>query len=410
MPVLALCRWPHLITGLVIGLAGPLAITVSGCREGAQRDADALLQEAREKLATDHRTVVFDVQGSVTGGMLTLRGEIQNASLKEDLLKYLKKHGHFTVVESLMVLPDPALGTRTYGVVSLSVANIRTSPDHGAEMGTQAILGTPVKVLKKRHGWFYVQTPDEYLGWTDDPVVRMDDSSYRAWTDRPKVIVTAPFGWVREAPSDNSQPVSDVVAGSLLAVVGKGRTHYELDYPDGRRGFLPLREGAPFDHWLSVTHDTPESIVATAKQYKGVPYLWGGTSAKGMDCSGFTKTVYFLNGVLLPRDADQQASVGDPVEVAGGIPEFRAGDLLFFGRRASEGKGERVTHVAISLGGARFIHASGDVHMNSLSPADTDFSNYRSESFLRARRIIGAGEASGVRRLLTIPYYRTNEP
>ena len=138
--------------------------------------------------------------------------------------------------------------------------------------------------------------------------------------------------------------------------------------------------------------DTPETILATARRFFGVPYFWGGTSAKGMDCSGFTKTVFFLNGVLLPRDASQQVFVGEPVDTTGGI-DLRPGDLLFFGFRATAERKERVTHVGISLGGKRFIHASTDVRVNSLAPADTDYSQHREQMFLRARRIIGAGPA-----------------
>jgi cell wall-associated NlpC family hydrolase len=128
-----------------------------------------------------------------------------------------------------------------------------------------------------------------------------------------------------------------------------------------------------------------------------------------MDCSGFTKTVYYLNGVLLPRDADQQAAVGDSISLPGGKIDLQPGDLLFFGSRATAGAKEHVTHVAISLGGARFIHSSTDVHTNSLSPDDPGYSEFRSASFLCARRIIGAGEPSGVRRLASIPYYRGYE-
>jgi gamma-D-glutamyl-L-lysine dipeptidyl-peptidase len=182
-----------------------------------------------------------------------------------------------------------------------------------------------------------------------------------------------------------------------------------VEYPDGRTGFIAKEEAQVFEAWLAGAEDTPERIVATAKRFLGVPYLWGGTSSKGMDCSGFTKTVYYLNGVLLPRDADQQAAVGDSVDVPAGHMDLKPGDLLFFGSHAREGKPERVTHVAISLGGRRFIHSSADVHVNSLDPADSDYSDFRSVSFLRARRIIGAGEPSGVLRLAGIPYYRAYE-
>jgi len=369
----------------------------------------ALLDEARQKFAPDHRTAVFDVRGVIDGGSLTLSGCVQDSVMKDQLLRFIREKTQYTIVDSIAALPDPSVGEKMFGVVDVSVANLRTHPEHPAEMASQAILGTPVRILRKEHGWYLVQTPDDYLGWTDDRLVRMAPDRYRDWAAKPKVIATVPLGWVLQAKDKSAQPVSDIVAGAILASRGNAGEYREVEYPDGRRGFLPRGDGEPLDAWLGETHDTPERIVATAKRFFGVPYLWGGTSAKGMDCSGFTKTVYFLNGVLLPRDADQQARVGDSVEIPAGTPSLKPGDLLFFGKKADGRVPGKISHVAISLGGARFIHSSGDVHINSLDPADADFSDFRAVSFLGARRVIGAGETSGVRRLATLSYYHANE-
>jgi cell wall-associated NlpC family hydrolase len=370
---------------------------------------DALLADARSNIAPDHRTSFFDVKGTASGTTLTLTGEIQDQERKDQLLRFIRERGGYAVVDSIVALPSPTLGEKTIGVVNVSVANLRTKPEHPAEMASQAILGTPVKVLKKKGGWYLVQTPDEYLGWTDDRIVRMSPHGYENWVREPKVIVTAGETRVRTAKDRASQPVSDVVAGSILVLRGSPGAFYEVEYPDGRTGFIPKDEASLYGKWLADAKDTPERIIATAKRFFGVPYLWGGTSSKGMDCSGFAKTVYFLNGVLLPRDADQQGDVGDPVEIPEGKMDLKPGDLMFFGSRAGAGEPEHISHVAISLGGRRFIHSSADVHFNSLDPADSDYSDFRTSSFLKARRIIGAGEPSGVRRLALIPYYRANE-
>ena len=109
--------------------------------------------------------------------------------------------------------------------------------------------------------------------------------------------------------------------------------------------------------------------------------------------------MYYLNGVQLPRDASQQALVGDPVDPGPTLDNLKVGDLLFFGSRASGEKRERVTHVAIYLGDTGFIHASGDVRINSFDPVPSGFQRIARNSFLRARRIIGAGEQTGVRKL-----------
>lgn len=382
-------------------------LVISGCtKENKNAMIESHLKEAKERLAPDRRTVVFDVQSELKGNNLSLKGEVHSAELRERLLNFLKEKGRYSIIDSLDVLPQASLGDKINAVVSISVANLRTKPSHAAEMATQVLLGTPLKVLKKDRGWYYVQTPEEYLGWTDDVIALMNKEDFDRWSQQPKIIVTTVYGFTYQSKLKDSPIVSDVVVGSLLGFKKDFGTHYEVVYPDGRTAFLHKQSGQPLDSWIARAKDTPESILATAKQFFGIPYLWGGTSAKGFDCSGFTKTVFYLNGVLLPRDANQQALVGEPVDTSRGLENLRPGDVLFFGSKAKGDKPERVTHCAISLGGKRFIHESGDVRMNSLNPADPDYSEFRDETFLRAKRMIGAGESVGVRRISQIPYYK----
>lgn len=399
--------------GNVFSIAAILALPIlaAGCARQTEKPMiDSLLADARKTLAPDRRTAVFDVSGTLVGTTLTLRGEIHDSSMKSDLYAFITRREHFTVVDSLVVLPAADVADRPNGVVSLSVANIRTAPSHAAEMATQAILGTPVFILKRAGGWAYVQTPDGYLGWTDDAVTRFSRDDLAAWLDRPKLIVVSPFAWVRASLDKGALPVTDVVAGSILAVTGEDKTSYAVAYPDGRTGFLAKADARPYDGWLAALRYSADDVIATAQSILGVPYLWGGTSTKGMDCSGFTKTVYFLNGILLPRDANQQARVGMPVATTAEMTELRPGDLLFFGAHANGDRPERVTHVAISLGGKRYIHSSGFVRVNSLSPADSDFSDFRLSGFLGATRVIDADQSTGVYRLSTLPNYTPHEP
>ncbi len=387
-------------------------LLMTGChQETASPMLEQLLRDARKQFAPDQRTAVFDVTYRLEGNNLILRGEILGEQRRESLAAFLRGKTSYAIVDSLKVLPDSSVGDKQVALVSVSVANLRKEPDHAAELGTQALLGTPVRVLKKHRGWWYVQTPDDYLGWTDGLIIPMSGEDYAAWVAKPKIIVTEAFGFAYETPAEKGQVVSDIVVGDLLALEKTSGTAYQVLYPDGRKAFLPKAAAQPFDRWLAQAHDTPERIVATAKQYMGIPYLWGGTSSKGFDCSGFTKIVYFLNGVMLPRDADQQADVGVPVATDTGFGTLQPGDLLFFGRRGTAEKPERITHVGISLGRAQFIHApgGGGVTTNSLSPEDLDFSRRRSDTFIRARRIIGAGSDNGVPSLSSLPYYQSHE-
>ncbi len=396
-------------------LAAAALLFSGGCGSTmTQEQIDTLLRETKTALVPDRRTQAFDVTGTVREGALVVTGQVHDAALKERLLAHLRERSALPVVDSVLALPDPELGERRYGIVSVSVANMRRRPDHDEEMVTQAILGTPVRILEKRGAWLLIQTPDDYLGWAVDNVGRTDSAGFDAWARRPKVIVTEPSGWVRTAKDQRSDPVGDVVAGGILALRGEEGTFYAVEFPDGRDGYLAKSDGEPYTAWLAKAKDTPQSIVATARRFFGVPYLWGGTSAKGMDCSGYTKTVYFLNGVLLPRDAGQQWLVGEAVDTTERLESVQPGDLLFFGSRPAGTRPARVTHVAIYLGGGKYIHTPGDagttgICVNSLFPEVPEYARGRAEGFLGVRRMIGAGPDMGVRRLRQLPWYASRE-
>src|SRR5205085_814257 len=102
----------------------------------------------------------------------------------------------------------------------------------------------------------------------------------------------------------------DLVSGNLLKLLAKEKDFYKVEYPDGRVGYIPQNQANYYDQWVKRPNPTANQVLTTAKTLLGVPYLWGGTSIKGVDCSGFTKTAYFLNGIIIPRDASQQALVG----------------------------------------------------------------------------------------------------
>jgi cell wall-associated NlpC family hydrolase len=379
---------------------------LSSCRDDKlQASLDAVVAEAKAKLAPDPRVTVFDVKGELTSGRVELTGEVLDPAMKTAVERAVKEKIHFPIENMIRVLPED-MGAMTYGVVSVSVANIRTAPNHAAELCTQAILGTPVRFIKRKDGWTFVQTPDKYLGWTDDNLQRLVAADYSRWLAAPKAIVIVRNTWVRSAPDRHSTPIGDVVAGSLLAYGGDERGVRVVRFPDGRQGYLDADEAVPYAAWRARTKETEQNVVGWAQSLMGVPYLWGGTSTKGMDCSGFVKTVYFMNGIQLPRDASQQYLVGDQVALTKGKSDLRPGDLLFFGMTDVAGKPPLVTHVGISIGGARFIHESGFVQISSLDPTDSDYSAVRAQTFLGAKRIVGAMESSGIRHLSSIAEYR----
>ncbi|MDG2436553.1 MAG: C40 family peptidase, partial [Polaribacter sp.] len=142
--------------------------------------------------------------------------------------------------------------------------------------------------------------------------------------------------------------------------------------------------------WLKNLKATQENIESISRTMIGFPYLWGGTSSKGMDCSGFTKMVYLMNGVIIPRDASQQINAGKTVDINLKFEGLEKGDLLFFGRKATPEKNQRVTHVGIWLGNDKmeFIHASGNVHLSSMDKNQSHYDEMNRNRYLGSKRYL----------------------
>lgn len=276
-----------------------------------------------------------------------------------------------------------------WGIIRVSVANLRLDPNHRAELGTQSLLGNVIRILRRRPTWSYAQTADGYRGWIEaGHFVPCERSSADAWEADHLIFVTERVDRVHEKPNANALPVSDVVAGCLVKKIGIVGDHYKVELPDQRVGFLPRKSGMDYARWRKKASPLREHIEETARQLVGVPYLWGGTSPKALDCSGFTKTVFQLNGLQLNRDARQQANQGGNIDPGKHFENLHKGDLLFFGRKGTSRAPEQITHVAIYLEDGNYIHAASMVKFNSLDPASPLFDAKRFKSFVRARRIL----------------------
>lgn len=352
------------------------------CQPEKSKDLSPIIAQVKAEFAPDKRVALFNL--SYEGD--TLKGETNLPKALETLESKLDSMG-LEYVKEVNLLPDAALEGKTQGVVTISVANIRSAPKHSAELATQATMGTPLGVLKKEGSWYLVQTPDKYISWVDAAgIALMDDKEFKAWEDAEKVIFTGLLGYVFEDESEKMM-VSDLTAGNVLEVVSNSQNHYEVALPDGRTGYINKQSAAPFESWLGSRELSDENLISTAKNMMGVPYLWGGTSIKGVDCSGFTKTIYFLNGQVIPRDASQQVHEGELVDTDKNWDNLRVGDLLFFGRKATEDSPERIIHVGMWIGDNSFIHSRGRVRISSFDPQSPNYDEYELGRYLRTKRI-----------------------
>jgi gamma-D-glutamyl-L-lysine dipeptidyl-peptidase len=354
--------------------------------------AGRAIRSAKEKCAPDSHLSIFNVGLLRQGHELVLTGEVDRAEARLEVVQAVERTGA-RVTDRIRVLPAEELGDEVWGISCLSVANARELPEHKAEMGTQVLMGEVVRVWKRtanaRFPWYLVQSPDGYLAWLEGgSFVRCTREQVDAWNRGPLLIVTAFEDCIVEQPQADAQPVSDVVMCDRVKKTGEEGDWYRVELPDRRTGYLPKRAAEDFNRWKHSRQATGENIERAARSVLGRPYLWGGNSTKGFDCSGLTQQVCFRNGIDLMRNASAQARQGVAVPLDEDLSQLKQGDLLFFGRRGRRGGPERVTHVGIYLGAKLFIQSSQRVRISSLDPQSPIRDEYRIRSLLGARRIL----------------------
>jgi cell wall-associated NlpC family hydrolase len=346
-------------------------------------------------------------------GAWTLRGYTSEREAPI-YLKEALKHAGIDARDSIELLPSAALGEKRFGLANVSVSNNRYEPRQAAEMATQMTMGMPVEILKKQGGYFLVRTPDGYISWTEDMMVATKTrEELSAWNKGPRLVFTDFFGHALADADSHAPIVSDLVSGNILRKTGEKKGFYRIEFPDGRQGYIPASSAQPWEKWINSRNPNVQPVEHTARTMMGTPYLWGGTSLKGVDCSGFIKTAYFLQGLIIPRDASQQAGIGEKVDIfdhdtvsmAKALENLRQGDLLFFSALKDGKSTGRVTHVAMYIGDGRFIHASGLVRINSMRKGDPDYSDWETRAFVGARRLAGGRATQDMVKVSEHPLY-----
>jgi cell wall-associated NlpC family hydrolase len=284
----------------------------------------------------------------------------------------------FTALAFLCILCVPAaVAANGMQIVVVPVANMYSGPSDSSDVVSQALYGSNVTLLTARGEWCRIQTADHYKGWVPSRQLRLVQNGNGYATAGTVVQVESLFANLyREPDVTRHKPVLTIPFESRLEVIPEQSTDSSKDGKKpaktsatakpakmpGAEGWLQVRLPDKRSAWIQSSDviadakrlSIPESI-ELAKRFLGIPYLWGGSSSFGFDCSGFTQMLLRARGLNMPRDADKQAAWSGLVAVD--RKELQPGDLLFFGSSP-----RAITHTGMYIGDGQFIHDTTNGH------------------------------------------------
>ena len=374
---------------------GAAAVAAANDAASTENEADAMerrLVELRKETINDLRLNVFAWE--IDAKSQTVRLETTLETARDAVRKtFASEFPKWRVETTLLPEENAELDGRFFGWANFSTIQIRKEPRYSAELTTQSQMGTPVRILKREGGWLLVQNADGYLGYTTAGSVKSATwDEFNRWVDAKKLIWLDAFGAIYSEPNENSAPISDLTSGNVTVWKNEETSgdFYRVETPDGRLGWIRKSGATEWSAWLEANKElSAERLIATAKRFLGTPYVWGGTSAKGVDCSGLTSLSFYLNGFCLLRDVSLLQGEGVEVDLTQGRSALKTGDLLIFGAKRADGS-TYYRHVAIYLGDDRFIHSATSVRINSLHPDAPDFDAYNASQLIKAVRYVGA--------------------
>ena len=280
-----------------------------------------------------------------------------------------------------------ALAIEPWGLIDVPVAPVRSKPSHAAEQVTQGILGNPVRLDSlTANGWYAVEMPDGYHGYIRANGIRpISQEMFDDWRHATRYMVLVPYLPLQK---EDGSPDGYATMGAIVPFKS-----VELKADHSSQSILDMRRLI----WSRGPVGNVQTLLERASTMLGNPYIWGGTSSLGPDCSGFTQMLYKTEGWLLPRDTSEQILCGQEVE---GLENALPGDLLFFAE-----DGVKVDHVGLYLGDGRMINSSGRVCIYRLTPDAPGSEPLYQDPLIAVRRILGVENPAGVQPLGKSPWY-----
>lgn len=296
------------------------------------------LDDVRRRWVPDHRLGVFDVAAAGDGKALA-----GSTTSREALAELRRIGGDAGLAVEVGLLPDGSVDVGATALVTAAVAPLLDKPAVLAPRVSEALHGEPLVLLERRGDWLHARAADGYVAWVHAGYVRLGNSEWMEdWLSR---ATARSLGCELEHEGTRLR----LPIGSRLALRSAGPGKVET--ADGRLARVSSGVVRSQSELQAEARATDASALAL-RWFGGAPYAWGGRTEWGVDCSGLVQAAYAARGVALPRDSDQQFSVGGEIPPAPAGEGYQAGDLLFFADRG------RVSHVALWAGAGRIVHST----------------------------------------------------
>lgn len=297
------------------------------------------LDDVRRRWVPDHRLGVFDVaakDGTALAGSTTSR---------EALADVRRIAGEAGLAVEVGLLPDASVDDDGRAVVTAAVAPLLGQPEVLAPRVSEALHGEPLELLERRGDWLHVRAADGYVAWIHSGYVRLGTEDWlEDWLSR---ATTRSLGCELEHQGTRLR----LPIGCRLAPPPIRGGAGQVETADGRLARVASGVLQPQPELEAEARATDAATLAQ-RWFAGAPYAWGGRTEWGVDCSGLAQATYAARGVALPRDSDQQFTVGSEIPPAPAGEGYEKGDLLFFAERG------RVSHVALWAGAGRVVHST----------------------------------------------------